>query len=87
MFYCKTQLSCDICGKGSATGGSRMSDCASKQFFRLLKKREGWSVYYGRYDVCKDCREHYGSKEIRRMIKEKHEQKEEFENGYPKRRI
>ena len=36
-----------------------------------MKKNDGWSTYYCRYDVCKNCRQHYGEKEIRRMMKEK----------------
>lgn len=59
----------------------------AKEFAAISCLYETQSILKICYDVCKDCREHYGSKEIRRMIKEKHEQKEEFENGYPKRRI
>lgn len=75
MFYCETHFYCDICGKGFKTSGKRMADCSSKAQFRFIQKKEGWRTVYGKYDVCKDCMQHYGTKEIRRMLKNRMEEK------------
>ena len=69
MFYCETNLSCDICGIGRVSSARRIHDCASKALFRLRLKEEGWKVVFGNYDVCKRCLQHYGMKEIRRILR------------------
>lgn len=76
MFYCKTVFCCDICGDGRVTQGARMSDCASKDFNRYMRKKEGWKVFYGKYDVCKKCIDHYGLREVRTMMRKKRDDKE-----------
>lgn len=68
MFNCRTELSCDFCGKTYSSEGSRMSDCTSKLWFRKILCEKGWKTMFGAYDVCPDCVAHYGLKHIRKML-------------------
>lgn len=70
MFNCKTTFSCDLCGRSHSTESNRMADCASKDFFRIMLRKAGWKTIYGCYDVCGRCVEHYGMKEVRKMLKD-----------------
>ena len=76
MFQCETRLSCDVCGKTYRSFGRRMADCVCKKRFRIYQKREGWITVYAKYDICEGCLQHYGIKEVRRMIREKNEKNE-----------
>ena len=71
MFSCKTQLSCDICGRTKSSEGARMSDCFSRQWHRMLAKEKGWRVFYGKYEVCGYCIKLYDEKYIREVLKER----------------
>lgn len=70
MFSCTTEFYCDICGRGFRSQGNRMSDCTSKDWFRVLHRKDGWKTVYGKYDVCSDCVKRYGMKYIRNKFKE-----------------
>lgn len=58
-FSCRTALSCDNCGAEIATAGERMPDCASRQWLELSAKGNGWIKILGKYNICKECAEHY----------------------------
>lgn len=74
MFSCTTEISCDMCGAGYISQGNRMSDCISRDCFRYFRKKDGWKVVYGKYDICDKCIQHYGMKYIRSKFKEREQE-------------
>lgn len=80
MFECKTYLSCDICGYSYSSTGRTKDRAANRDSFRRSLKENGWKTIYGKYDVCKDCVEHYGIKECRRIFKREEVKRNETNN-------
>lgn len=74
MFWCRTEISYDICGNSLYTSGRKISDCLSRAMHeKFAKSKYGWCVVYGKYHICKKCFEHYGRstfmKNLKRSVK------------------
>ena len=71
MFSCETKFSCDFCGITYTSKASNMTDCFSKDAWRTVKRKQGWKIVYGNYDICQNCVAYYGLKDIREILTER----------------